>query len=175
MNKILEQLLEKIESQEDEIYFESIFQIAMLLEKSNVITNETYVSFLPPELLSITLNDTEQQEIVRRLSSVASNNSVNGLLFWALGKANPKIGISPLLNLIQQFSSSFDEEITYQAIIALDNFLIIDESGNLVSEIVQNLKESDPRPFLNRVVNLNNPRLTEISQKLLKSFEVYFI
>ena len=177
MQKVITLVLEKIEAEEDQIDRESIFQIAMLLEKSNTITNETYISLLPPELLSVTLNDREQQEIVKLLSTLTPNNSTNSLLFWTLGKAKPKFGIAPLLSLIHRFSNKFDDEAAYQAVIALDNFLIFNKfkESKMMPEIVQSLKENDPRPFLYKVVNSNNFRLAEISQALLKKLELCFV
>ena len=93
-------------------------------------------------------------------------------MFWVIGKA-PRVALVPLISLLEAHSPTFDEETAWQALIALENCLELDDDGNLVTDIspLVNL-----RPILQQIASLsiNDPRdprsarLAEIVQRILK-------
>jgi hypothetical protein len=92
-------------------------------------------------------------------------------MFWAIGKSAPQIGIGPLLMLLQTCSEKFDEEAAYQALIALDNFLVTDK-GVLPAEVAAKISGNDPTLFLIEQGKSDNPRTAVQAQRVLRSLRV---
>jgi len=90
----------------------------------------------------------------------------NGSLYWALGKAKWEEGMGVLLRTLATRGDEIGEEPAYQAIIALENFLIAD-GGRLLVGVQQEFEASDPRPFLESCLLSSQPRLSALSRRLL--------
>ncbi len=46
---------------------------------------------------------------------------------WALGKAKAATALMPLLRLLHDYGNILDEESTWQALVALENYIVPDQ------------------------------------------------
>ena len=147
---------------------DAILPLALLLERSTRWgnTDATHESELPRELLDNALSDAEHSEIVHTLGRAILHEPENGSLYWALGKAKWEEGMGVLLRTLATRGDEIGEEPAYQAIIALENFLIAD-GGRLLVGVQQEFEASDPRPFLESCLLSSQPRLSALSRRLL--------
>jgi hypothetical protein len=171
LHPLLNQLLESAASADRERQNEALADIALILERSwlrTSVSDTCYAALLPPALLAIRLEENDQREVVEHLSRLATSDRAHPSIFWAIGKSTPKLGIGPLLMLLQTHSDKFDEETTYQALIALENFLVTDK-GVLPAEVVAESVRNDPTQFLNEQVKSDNSRIAIRAQRVLRS------
>jgi len=171
MAEVLSNLLDRITSREDEIRQEAVFQLALLLERSQEgVSSEDsyYVSNLPPELL-IRLDEQQQAEVVRVLSNaIVLEKTGRASLFWLIGKVSPPIGITSLLGLIVTNWKNYDEETIYQALIAIENYMMYCiRDSTIGSVVVQSVQNNDPTPTLQELVKTDNARYSEIAGRVL--------
>ncbi|UOG31819.1 hypothetical protein [Leptospira noguchii] len=123
---------------------ELILTIGLMLEKEKFTftdpLHQVYSGLLPNELINYSMSDDEFNSLIDFLLQHAEFSVERDLLpdiFWALGKS--------LENRVSLFINNFllnhwrnDEEVTYQAIIALENNLI-----NESKEILKLISEED--------------------------------
>lgn len=111
----------------------TISDIAMLLEMSTYILNGGQIAsrmnefqcLLPEDLLSIRLSMDDQKEIVGALKErILSGDPQSPSMLWAIGKAYPEIGLTVLARILKNDPEMPDNEMSYQFLIALDNFII---------------------------------------------------
>lgn len=178
MDKLIMDLVAKMPNE----HSETIIQLALILERSTfTISNESsYILYLPSQLLDIILTLDDQREIVdaisRRIQAGASNRSE---LFWVIGKA-PRVALVPLVSLLKAHSQTFDEETAWQALIALENCLELDDDGNFRADILRLINKANLRPIIQKIASLSigNPpdprfgRLAEIVQRILRKTTV---
>ena len=145
-----------------------ILRLALLLERSTRrgYSDASHESELPKELLDNALSDAEHREIVRNLGREILHEPENGSLYWALGKAKWEEGMGVLLRILSTRGDETRDESAYQAVIALENFLIADE-GKLLDGVHREIEASDPRPFLQSRLTSSDPRLAATSERVL--------
>jgi hypothetical protein len=160
---------------------EAILQLALILERSTftISSDSTYILNLPPHLLNIILMPDDQREIIddisQRILSGASNRSQ---LFWVIGKA-PRVALVPLITLLEAHSQTFDEETAWQALIALENCLELDDDGNLRTDSLRLINKANLRPIIQQMASINisnsgdprSGRLVEIVHRILRRTE----
>ena len=71
-----------------------------------------------------------------------------------------------LLRILSTRGDETRDESAYQAVIALENFLIADE-GKLLDGVHREIEASDPRPFLQSRLTSSDPRLAATSERVL--------
>lgn len=159
----LVETLDLLDSEDETVQGEAILQLAMLLEKSNHVRDESgnvhwedKGEILSPNLRDIYLDNGEQRVIVSRLTTLINSSKRNPSMLWALGKASPAIGIEPLLEILKKHSEEFDEDTAYQAILALGRFLPTWRRRPL-SKIARHILENSPKAFLERMAKVDNP------------------
>ena len=170
MNPALDKLLEQTKSENKEVQEEAILAIAMLLEKHSTRADKPsfYKEILPGHLLSITLSEYEQQELIAKLSTLIMSEKMTPSMIWALGKTTLNAALMSLLVLLNDRSCQFDEEATWQLLVAIDNALIIRNNGMLDPQVRSLIRCSNPTPSLRMIAEKGNPRLKKIAQNLLK-------
>ena len=148
-----------------------VSQIGFILERSSRITTGSdylYDTHLTPHLRSLRLGDDDQREIVERLRALIQSGMLRHDLFWALGKASPRVVLGPLLQMFRELPPALDPTIMSQVLIALDNCLILDaETGQLVPELARQLEAQDPRAVLRTLSASENDDLARLAQHLL--------
>ena len=147
---------------------DAVLPLALLLERSarRGYTDASHERELPRELLDNALSDAEHHEIVHALGSAIRQEPENGSLYWALGKARWEEGLGVLLSILATRGKKIGDEPAYQAILALENFLIADE-GRLLVGVRQEFEASDPRPFLESCLLSSQPRMSAVSIRVL--------
>jgi hypothetical protein len=169
MNQMLEELLDAATSSEPHTREEAVLQLSLLLERSNTVEgpDSAYAGLLLPGLMHLRLTEEEQRDVVECLRSLSNSPKSSPSILAALGKASPKVGIEPLLSLIKEGSAEFDSETAYQAVIALDNFLVRDGDGQFIPEVAHQLRECSPATFLERMSRAGDPRLARHAHRVL--------
>ncbi|NJO18859.1 MAG: hypothetical protein HC838_00620 [Spirulinaceae cyanobacterium RM2_2_10] len=114
-----------------------------------------YAQDLPWDVLFLVLGESEQFEIANRLTHIYINldASNKNTVVWALGKTTDKSGIEPLLEIINEHGSEFDEQSAFQASISLNNCLErFSDSPSDIDEETKKLFRREPiLSFLQRV------------------------
>jgi hypothetical protein len=175
MLRVLEGLSAAVESEDDQIREEAVLQFSMLLERSNLADSlalgereaDFYRSMLAPHLATVTLAAHEQAEVVTRLARLVADGRGTSSMLWAIGKAAPEAGIGPLLRLLCTHSSMFDEEMAYQALVALENFL----GASVTAGVERELQASNPAAVVQVMSGATNPRLAERARAVLAKLE----
>lgn len=126
----------------------AVFQIGLVLQRHNpyvIPEGDVYEESLSRELLRLTLNDSRQTDTVVYLAQLVKNHPKQADSFlFALGNAQPKIVIEPLLKLLQEVGAKLKHDAAYQALMALE--AAIRDGG---TTIVPALKAHDISNLLN--------------------------
>lgn len=178
MHSTVKHLCEQAGAGQLEVKNEAILHIAMLLEKSSrairakqyaileAYNSHDYRMILPDYLQTVLLSEGEQSEVVSCLVDLINSHHRHPSMIWALGKSLPSFGLGPLLKFLQQVSPDIDDETIYQALVALEEFLVI-QDGSLYPGVDAEIRARNPAASLQRIVRSGNPYLIEISQRVL--------
>jgi len=151
-------------------------QIGMILERgSRDVTGKDafYELILPPYMLTLHLTENDQRDVVDYLRDlVRGGNRTHGII-WAMGKASPYVAIAPLLDLIQNYSATFDAVTAHHSIVALDNCLLVTDNGRLDPELARQLDERDPLTFLREAATSDDQNVADPARRVLTKLEHY--
>lgn len=168
MNYLINELFTNIKSDDEHIRSNAITDISFILEINSwqlPLENRMsrYNRLVKEELININLTESEEAEIVEFLQieitdSNKSTSSLSSLLF-TIGKASSKIALLPLLDIIQNYSSEFNANESYQALVSLERLLFWDSHGLSNEEKSNIISKTNPTPFIESklVWSLNNP------------------
>lgn len=175
MNRALDELLQLAGSDDLSIQREAIFQLSLLLQRSNTrgIPDTAYRGLLAPNLMQMKLTESEQRKVVAKFRVLINSPERTTGILSAIGRASPRIGIEPLLSVIREHWTEFDDETAYQAVIALDNFLVYGDRVQFIPEVTRELREQSPLPFLQKSSTSKERRLREHSQRLLRILDAH--
>ena len=171
MNRTIAALLTSTSSSSIEEKMQTVFQIAMLLEKNTRPSDENgfYEAILPREVLDIDLDEEAQTEILQRLVKNINTSAVAASVVWAIGKALPKASAPVLIKLLRAHPNLADDPlVTYQAVVALENCLDYDREEESFRRIEQLLKNSNVVEFLRHASSADDPKLAEHAPRLLR-------
>lgn len=173
MKKEVEDLLLFLNSTDTEEKRHTITDIGMLLEMSTRNFNgnqsesvkEEFKNYLDEELLSITLDIDEQGEIIDKLvERILAKDALCVSMLWAIGKAYPTVGLPRLVEVIEFNWKTFDDEMAYQSIIALENFLDWDIVNNSLGNLLSN---EELMSFIREKSKSTDERLSECAKRVL--------
>lgn len=168
MNYLMNELFTNIKSDDEHIRSNAITDISFILEINSwqlPLDNRMsrYNRLVKEELININLTESEEAEIVEFLQreitdSNKSTSSLSSLLF-TIGKASSKIALLPLLDIIQNYSSEFNANESYQALVSLERLLFWDSHGLSNEEKSNIISKTNPTPFIESklIWSLNNP------------------
>jgi hypothetical protein len=167
----LSELFRELQHKDFDIRENAMFQLGLMLERSNqgaqmVDAGDIYEDNLSRELLRMKLDDDEQNQVVDVLSQVvAMQKESRPTAFWAIGKVKPSVGISPLLGLIRATGHQLNTEAAYQACDALKRWL---SAGVGDDETVSaQLKLQDPTDIIRRWYDSSDDRLVDAADGVL--------
>jgi hypothetical protein len=140
---------------------EAALNLGLLLERHH-LPDPSQLQLIAAEYRRIQLNDEEVIKIVEGIQQVLLEQaSPNSVLFWAIGKAKASLTANILFSLIDAIGERLDGAAAYQAIIALDNVLVMaEEKPNL--DHIPALKR-----FLTRMSASTDNRSREHAQRIL--------
>ncbi|AEV67139.1 hypothetical protein [Acetivibrio clariflavus] len=173
MKKEIADLLSHLNSNNTEEKRYSIADIGMILEMNTRIlngnqsdlVNEEFKNYLDKKLLSIRLNIDEQVEIIEKLvERILAKDTLSASMLWAIGKAYPTAGLPGIVKVIEFNWKTFDDEMSYQSIISLENFLYWDIIRNASGELLRN---EEFMTFIQEKSQSTNERLSECSKRVL--------
>lgn len=173
MKKEIADLLSHLNSNNIEEKRYSIADIGMILEMTTHIlngnysdsSNEQYKNYLDEDLLSVGLNIDEQGEIIDKLvERILAKDTLSVSMLWAIGKAYPTVGLPGLIKAIEFNWKTFDDEMSYQLIISLENFLYWDIIRNTAGDLLRN---DELMSFIQEKSKSTNERLSECSKRVL--------
>ena len=127
--KSLDELLAKLRNKNYDEREYTLFQLALILDRSNKIKNkdsfpEYYIENLPRELLRMRLTFSEQDELAKHLLRlILSGGDSRSTAIWTLGKVKGDIGLPMLLDLLQALGDRLDNEAAHQLCHALNHWL----------------------------------------------------
>ena len=139
MKRIIDELFKKAKSQDKKISSNAVTALSFILEIHawNIPKEDRmsrYSLFVPQEVVEAELDESEQAEVVKFISDEIENGSelTAGLLF-AMGQSSAKVGLLPLIHIIEQCLEKFNQKEAYQALVALERIMFFDESIPLES------------------------------------------
>jgi len=149
MKPKIQNILREITASEEIHRQTSIVRIAMILEMNTLAKSEhsrVYgYSDIPWSLIFITLNRQEQAEIAEQLYQIFVSQDISGTgIFWALGKTEGKVGLAPLLKIIEECHHRFTEDQIDQVFFALNECL--GNASNCWAEIDSETKSMFKKP-----------------------------
>ena len=139
MKRIIDELFKKAKSQDKKVSSNAITDLSFILEihawnlpKEDRMSR--YSLLVSQEVIEAELDESEQAEVVKFLSDEIENGSelTAGLLF-AMGQSSAKVGLLPLIHIIEQCLEKFNQNEVYQALVALERIMFFDESIPLES------------------------------------------
>lgn len=153
MQQVLESLVQSVENSAETGENSDVLNLGLLLEltsQAQGVADPPVASLLPATLRLISLSDDDQKEIIDRISRLIqrSSNLKRKSLFWILSKASPKIAFGPVVKSISAMFDTFDSEVSYQALSALDNYILSDHDGMLLANNASILRSYDVTAFL---------------------------
>lgn len=173
MNKFVGNLMAELETGREGM--NAVNELAWLLEMNtrilcgvlNEAQTETYKAFLDIELWSVRLTIDEQKEIAEYLADFLLQNKENEVcssVIWVMGKILPEAGLPALIMAIKQGGAGFDDEMSYQSLISLENFLIYFAERNECEKPVTPPELTD---FVEKKANSENERLSELARRVM--------
>ena len=139
MKRIIDELFKKVKSQDKKISSNAVTALSYILEIHawNIPKEDRmsrYSLFVPQEVVEAELDESEQAEVVKFICDEIENGSelTAGLLF-AMGQSSAKVGLLPLIHIIEQCLEKFNQKEVYQALVALERIMFFDESIPLES------------------------------------------
>jgi len=170
MKRIIDELFKKVKSQDKKISSNAVTALSFILEIHawNIPKEDRmsrYSLFVPQEVVEAELDESEQAEVVKFISDEIENGSefTAGLLF-AMGQSSAKVGLLPLIHIIEQCLDKFNQNEVYQALVALERIMFFDESISL-----ENLRQIFAGTNLLNVISAKILSLQVISHPDLKS------
>ncbi|MEH2292110.1 hypothetical protein [Nostoc sp.] len=159
MNHLINEIFVNIKSDDEHICSNAITDISFILEiyswqLPQDKRRSRYESLIKQELIDINLTENEESEIVEFLQrQIIDSNKFTSSLLFTIGKTSSKTGLVPLLDIIQNYSSEFDTNESYQALVSLERLLFWDDNGienfGLSDEQKRNIiSQTNPTPFI---------------------------
>jgi hypothetical protein len=167
MEPLVRALLEQAASQNSAEQTEAILQLALLLEKS-AMGDKTLGSELAiqPQLQSLSLTGDDVQEIVASLGRLIESEQRSSDMLWALGKARVHDAAITLLEFLKNHCEKLEGDMAWQALIALDNWLVIGEDGRINPQLLAIIRERNPTSCLAKIIKEGNPDLSMLAQRI---------
>lgn len=140
MNHLIYELFEKTKSEEEKVSSNAVTDLCCILEmKSWHMSKDTRISrfggLVSQAVIDIEIDEDDEVEIVKKLhNEIVSGNKLTYSMLFALGKASCKVGLKPLIDIIEQHLDRFNENEVYQALISLERLLFFNESLSLKEE-----------------------------------------
>jgi hypothetical protein len=150
-----------------------IWILACLLEQSTTINQTGYDMGvdLPEDLRNYRLDNGEQRELLTELSRIMIDSPIiDPELYWVMGKGTPLLVIEPLLTSIYARWEAFSEETTYQALIALENCLSLEDDRER-SQVIKVIKLHNPEEWLNKALSSPDSRISGTARRVFAGID----
>ena len=127
--RALDELLSQLNDRDYDIREYALFQLALILERSNPQLDaaelpDYHTGNLRRDLLRLRLSREEQIAVGARLAQLAARNRHSrSSSIWALAKLNGEVGAPVLIGIVLSAGEKFDNESAVQACDALCNWL----------------------------------------------------
>ena len=178
MNRIIDELFNKVKSQDKKISSNAVTALSFILEIHawNIPKEDRmsrYSLFVPQEVVEAELDESEQAEVVKFISDEIENGSelTAGLLF-AMGQSPAKVGLLPLIHIIERYLDKFNQDEVYQALVALERIMFFKKSIPL-EDLRQIIAETNLLNVISaKILSLqviSHPDLESTSLRLLAS------
>ncbi|MEH1941879.1 MAG: hypothetical protein V7L01_16900 [Nostoc sp.] len=172
MNHLINELFVKIKSDDERVRSNAITDISFILEINSwqlplEKRMSRYHGLIKQELININLADNEEAEIVEFLQrEIIDSNKLKSSLLFTIGKASSKTGLILLLDIIQNYSSEFNANESYQTLVSLERLLFWDYHGLSDEEKRNIIFQTNPTPFIESKLAwaLNNPNSPHSSE-----------
>ncbi len=174
-DQALNELINELNAKDFDARENTLFQLGLLLERSNKgdsLANvpDIYSDNLSRELLRLSLSDKEQNRVIDNLSRmIATENESRPTAFWALGKAKGELAFAPLLALIQATGYRLNNEASFQACDTLQRWLqdgLADDKNR-----AEQLKLQDPTPIIQSWLESSDERLVASAEDVLEMLD----
>jgi hypothetical protein len=129
-------------------------------ERQAAASNEGFLrTTLPAPLLARRLRPSEEALVVDELhgaflgiDSGARDEALGTGLLWALGRANPWVGLPPVLDLVVNHAEEMSLHEVHQAVHALERCLELPPDHPRHEDVRAEVRAMDPRPVLARLL-----------------------
>jgi hypothetical protein len=150
MIQLVREILSRTVDEDLDTRQEAILEIALLIEKHSPSRDKQdyYESMLSPELLSISLNEEEQIELVHEVGRIILSDKGTGSLVWALTKSHSLDALDYLLAYICREPHPKDGHGIWQALLGIDRSLYVRQSGRLHNQALDLARRHNLFKFL---------------------------
>lgn len=168
MNPIVADLLQKAASENRDVQEEGILQIAMLIEKFSQPgdLHEAYQEIMPKDLLRVSLSVAELNELIQELAILLNSPKMTPSMLWALGKSSSHTALELLLTWLHR-QSVFTEDASWQVLVAIDNFVTLDEDGKLNPKTRSAIHQFDTVEVLQLLIRSDTPKVRTLAERLI--------
>jgi HEAT repeat protein len=177
MHPLICNLIEQLKSNNRDSMDEAIVLFADIF----LIHNARLPEYQQKELLrepylSLRLTETEQKEVVKALSEILISNPSEPLLsiIWVLSKVPARIGLDPLLDILNNCSDQIGEDRYSGVPNALSKQIHVLEDPENDDYVRAILKAKSPVPFYKKRLESQNPEIAESARESLKFWEEEF-
>lgn len=155
---VWEQTLRDVIDRDIDVRENALFQIGLVLERHNhPMEDGNYEGNLPRELMRIVLDDSRQADTIKYLVTLARNApNQSTTVIYAMCRAQAKLLIQPLLELLREKGNALPSEAAYEALQGLNECLKLGSES-----IVAALKAQNPREWIARWLNSSDALLAE--------------
>lgn len=170
-DKALAGIYEELKDADFDVRENALFQLGLLLERSNEPENtqmpDVYEDNLSRDMLKISLSDAEQNKVIAAVSQlIATRKDSRQTGFWVMSKVKGELAFAPMLALIKATGNNINNEAAFQICFALRKWL---ESGIAEKEEGrEQLKMQDPTSYLEKWQNSKDERLAETAKIVLE-------
>jgi hypothetical protein len=171
-DKALNVLINELTDKDFDFREHALFQLGLILERSNqgdtlADVPDIYSDNLSRDLLRLSLSNKEQNRVIDGLSRlIVAYNDSRPSAFWTLGKANGELAFAPLLALIKATGQKLNNEAAFQACDTLRRWLQDGMADD--GDLAEQLKLQDPTPLLKRWLDSSDERLTGSAETVLE-------
>lgn len=173
MNSVLLPVLEALTLDKQPLREEAILQIAMILERHSEAPNGNafYERVLQEELKGLQLSHEDQLYIANYLGDLIQNGKGGFDVIWALGKAKREIAFPLVVSSLGSQSEGFDEEFIWEALNALNKFVVVSNDDIDLEAQQQLLSVNHVENWLTKVEKIGSPRNQEKARGLLAKID----
>lgn len=151
MNDVIETLIDDLNKGDFQITQQALSQSALLIERHalNRYDDSIYEQLLSQHLLEHKLSDYEFDQLLKSLLEILDHQVEHAsTAAWALGKSYSDWVVPKLVEALKKYWQDYDE-ITYQILIALDNYGM-EQADGLIGVIAKKGKTKSREFVLNK-------------------------
>lgn len=140
MNHLVYELFKKAKSEDEEVSSNAVTDLSFILEMNSWRLSKDqrmsrYGVLVSQDVIEIEIDEHDEAEIVEFLhDQIEKGHKFTSGMLFAIGQATCKVGLRPLIYLLEQHLDRFNENEFYQALVSLERLLFFKDTLSLEEE-----------------------------------------